>query len=175
VLTFFNGYSLGALHHASDTQAGMKACIEKLKPSAPFLVYLYYNFDNQPWSFKTIWHISDIFRNIISRSPYGLRRFSSQMIAALVCLPLARLSRIMEMIGLNASNSPLISAYRNKNFHTMHTDTVDRFYTHLEQRFPHDQIKIMIKQVGLEQIKLSANDPFWCAVGYRFSKEKVIY
>jgi ubiquinone/menaquinone biosynthesis C-methylase UbiE len=34
------GYSLGVLHHVPDTQSGIQKCVEKLKPGAPFLVYL---------------------------------------------------------------------------------------------------------------------------------------
>src|SRR5437762_7021836 len=51
------GYSLGVLHHVPDTQAGLDACVRKLKPGAPFLIYLYYAFDNRPWWFKVIWPI----------------------------------------------------------------------------------------------------------------------
>jgi SAM-dependent methyltransferase len=42
------GYSLGVLHHVPDTEAGLRACVKKLKSGAPFLVYLYYAFDNRP-------------------------------------------------------------------------------------------------------------------------------
>src|SRR5262249_6329609 len=40
------GYSLGVLHHIPDTEAGLRSCVEKIKPGAPFLLYLYYRFDN---------------------------------------------------------------------------------------------------------------------------------
>src|SRR3712207_3299301 len=30
------GYSLGVLHHIPDTASGLKACVSKLKPGAPF-------------------------------------------------------------------------------------------------------------------------------------------
>ena len=42
------GYSLGVLHHIPDTRAALKDCVAKLKPGAPFLVYLYYALDNRP-------------------------------------------------------------------------------------------------------------------------------
>jgi SAM-dependent methyltransferase len=45
------GYSLGVLHHIPDTAAGLKSCVKKLKPGAPFLAYLYYAFDNRPPGF----------------------------------------------------------------------------------------------------------------------------
>ena len=49
------GYSLGVLHHIPDTQAGIESCVRKLKPGAPFLVYLYYAFDNKPRWFFILW------------------------------------------------------------------------------------------------------------------------
>lgn len=165
------GYSLGVLHHVPDTQAGIKACVNKLKPGAPFLIYLYYNFDNRPWWFQALWRISDVLRKIISRFPYDLRYLSSQVIAIFVYFPLARFSRVMEMIGLNISSFPL-SAYRRRSFYTMRTDSLDRFGTNLEQRFSRDEIKNMMEKAGLERIQFSSTEPFWCAVGYRCFQEK---
>src|SRR5207253_1388585 len=43
------GYSLGVLHHIPDTPAALRDCVRKLKPGAPFLVYLYHRFDERPW------------------------------------------------------------------------------------------------------------------------------
>ncbi|SFV56663.1 3-demethylubiquinone-9 3-methyltransferase [hydrothermal vent metagenome] len=63
-------YSLGVLHHVPNTQEAINSCVAKLKPKAPFLVYLYYAFDNKPWWFKLIWKFSDIVRKVISKQPY---------------------------------------------------------------------------------------------------------
>jgi len=159
-------YSLGVLHHVPDTQAGIAACVKKLKPGAPFLVYLYYAFDNRPWWFRTIWRISDIFRTPISRLPHFFRYYVSQLIALLVYLPLAKFSWFMEHMGFNVSNFPL-STYRKLSFYTMRTDALDRFGTRLEQRFSRKQIKLMLEKAGLERVKFSDYEPYWCAVGYR--------
>ena len=160
------GYSLGVLHHVPDTQAGIEACAHKLKPGAPFLVYLYYNFDNRPWWFRAIWRLSDILRTMVSHFPHRLRYFSSQVLALLVYVPLARFSWAMEKTGVNVGNYPL-SAYRNLSFYTMRTDALDRFGTRLEQRFSRVQIRAMMEKAGLERVEFSENEPFWCAVGYR--------
>jgi ubiquinone/menaquinone biosynthesis C-methylase UbiE len=53
------GYSLGVLHHIPDTRAALAACVSKLKPGAPFLLYLYYAFDNRPVWFRILWQVSD--------------------------------------------------------------------------------------------------------------------
>lgn len=159
------GYSLGVLHHIPDTQQAMIACVKKLKPGAPFLVYIYYNFDNRPTWFRHLWILSNIIRQGVYRLPYGLRYFVSQIIAGIIYLPLARASFFLEKCGVNVDNMPL-SAYRNRSFYTMRTDALDRFGTKLEQRFTKKEIKKMMETANLEKIVFSEKN-YWCAVGYR--------
>ena len=165
------GYSLGLLHHVPNTEMGIKQCVEKLKKGAPLLLYLYYRFDNRPFWFRFIWSISDLLRKIISKMPYGLRYIFSQIIAVAIYFPLARTSFYMEKLNLNVSNFPL-SSYKNLSFYTMRTDALDRFGTRLEQRFTRDEIKIMMENAGLENIKFSNSKPYWVAVGYKISETK---
>ena len=165
------GYSLGVLHHVPNTEMGIKQCVEKLKKGAPLLLYLYYRFDNRPFWFRFIWSVSDLFRKIISKMPYGLRYIFSQIIAVVIYFPLARTSFYMEKLNLNVSNFPL-SSYKNLSFYTMRTDALDRFGTRLEQRFTRDEIKIMMENAGLENIKFSNSKPYWVAVGYKISETR---
>lgn len=159
------GYSLGVLHHIPDTRSALAACVSKIKPGGPFLIYLYYAFDNRPLWFKVIWKISEVIRKILSRLPHGMRYKASQIIALLVYWPLARTAKFLEILGFNVSNFPL-SAYRDRGFYVMRTDALDRFGTRLEQRFSKTEIKQMMESVGLENIKFNDQTPFWCAVGY---------
>jgi ubiquinone/menaquinone biosynthesis C-methylase UbiE len=145
------GYSLGVLHHIPDTQAAMNACARKLKPGAPFLVYLYYNFDNRPAWFRLLWRVSEPFRAGISRLPFRARRTVTTGIAFAVYWPLARMSRLAERSGRNVDSWPL-SAYRHRSFYVMKTDALDRFGTRLEQRFSREQIRAMMINAGLEDI-----------------------
>jgi ubiquinone/menaquinone biosynthesis C-methylase UbiE len=159
------GYTLGVLHHIPDTLAGLTACVSKLKPGAPFLLYLYYAFDNRPLWYRTLWRLSGIARKVISRMPHGLRFVISQVIAFFVYWPLARLAKLMESLGINVQHFPLAS-YRNFGFYVMRTDALDRFGTRLEKRFTKSEIKSMMERAGLENITFSDAMPFWCAVGY---------
>ena len=159
------GYSLGVLHHIPDTQAGLQLCVNKLKVGAPFLLYLYYRFDNRPIWFIVIWKISDILRMIISKMPHFFRYWFSQIIACIVYFPLARTAKILEKLGFNVSLFPL-SQYRNNSFYTMRTDALDCFGTRLEQRFTKAEIQTMMENCGLENIKFSETS-FWTAVGYK--------
>jgi ubiquinone/menaquinone biosynthesis C-methylase UbiE len=160
------GYSLGVLHHVPDTDAGLRACVNVLKPGAPFLLYLYYAFDNRSWWFRLLWRISDVGRQVISRSPVGLRYAISQMLAGIVYYPLARLSWLLERIGFRVDWMPL-SSYRSQSFYVMRTDALDRFGTKLEQRFTAAHMRQMMERAGLERITFSNSIPFWCAVGFK--------
>lgn len=113
-----------------------------------------------------IWKFSDIVRLIISRMPFTLKYVTSQMIAIFIYLPLARIAKYGELIGLNVDAFPL-SYYRNRLFYTMRTDALDRFGTRLEKRFTKDQIKQMMEKAGLIHIKFSNKAPYWCAIGYK--------
>jgi len=160
------GYSLGVLHHVPDTLAAIKSCVEMLKPGAPLLLYLYYSFENRSIFFKIIWKCSDILRIIICRLPNCLKSKITDLIALLVYLPFAYLSKFLEWSGLNTSSLPL-SYYRNHSFYTMRTDSRDRFGTPLEKRFSKKQIVEMMTYAGLRDIKFSEVSPFWCVVGYK--------
>jgi SAM-dependent methyltransferase len=159
-------YSLGVLHHIPDTRAAMHSCVKKLKPGAPFLVYLYYAFDNRPAWFRALWKASDSVRRWIAVQPHGRRYYLSQILACLVYWPLARSAALGEKLGANVSNWPL-SAYRDRSYYTMRTDALDRFGTRLEQRFTRAEIETMMQAVGLENIRFSEDVPYWCAVGTR--------
>jgi ubiquinone/menaquinone biosynthesis C-methylase UbiE len=160
------GYSLGVLHHVPDTQAGINSCVAKLKPGAPFLIYLYYAFDNRPKWFRLVWKASDFVRRLVCRLPHRLRFIVSQLIAVTVYWPLATLATVFEKFGFNVEPLPL-SSYRGRSFYTLRTDALDRFGTSLEQRFTRDQIAEMLSRAGLERISFREDSPFWCAVGFR--------
>jgi hypothetical protein len=136
------------LHHVPDTQAGIRACVAKLKPGAPFLLYLYYRFDNKPAWFQRLWALSNAGRVVVSRLPHFVRYLVSQVLAAFVYFPLARLARVFENRGVRVANFPL-SQYRNNSFYTMRTDALDRFGTRLERRFTKDEIRAMMERAGL--------------------------
>lgn len=159
------GYSLGVLHHIPDTEGGLKKCVAKIKKGAPFLVYLYYKFDNRPFWFRWLWQLSDLFRSFISRLPHGLRYFASQIMAFIVYLPLARTALLLEKAGLNVEAFPL-SQYRHRSFYVMRTDALDRFGTRFERRFTKSEMKAMMERCGLEDISFSTTS-FWTAVGYK--------
>lgn len=160
------GYSLGVLHHTPDPSTGLKSCTSKLKPGAPFLVYLYYAFDNRPKWFRVIWRLSEILRSTISKMPYPLRYGASQLVAFSVYFPLARCALFLERLGLEVDSFPL-SYYRHRSLYVIRNDALDRFGTRLEHRFSRKEVHQMMLDAGLEKIGFREGPPYWCAVGYK--------
>jgi SAM-dependent methyltransferase len=160
------GYSLGVLHHMPDTQAAIEACVKKLKPGAPLLIYLYYAFDNRPLWFRSLWKATDAVRLVVCRMPHPLRYAVSQAFAASVYWPLARSARVLERLGADVERIPL-SAYRDRSFYMMRNDALDRFGTRLEQRFTQDEMRGMMERAGLRDVRFHDAVPYWCAAGFK--------
>jgi hypothetical protein len=112
-----------------------------------------------------MWKISNAVRQVICRMPNFLRYGLSQVLAALVYFPLARLAFVCEKLGLNVEYFPL-SQYRHNSFYVMRNDSLDRFGTRLEQRFSQAEIREMMERSGLGDITFSKTS-FWTAVGYK--------
>ena len=147
------------LHRVPDAQAGLRACAAKLKPGAPFLVYLYYALDNRPAWFRALWRVSDAARRLISKLPFAVRCRVTDVIAVLVYWPLARFARLVEMLGFNVDSF--------QSFYLMRNDALDRFGTALERRFTRGEVRTMLEGAGFERVRFSEHWPFWCAVGYK--------
>jgi SAM-dependent methyltransferase len=160
------GYSLGVLHHVPDTAAAIRSCAALLKPGAPLLIYLYYDFDNRPRWFRCLWQVSNIARLLIRSLPPPTKQIVTDLIALTVYWPLARLAAFAEAFGFPIATFPLCY-YRRRSFYTMRTDARDRFGTPLEQRFSRDQIRQMCSAAGLVNLCFSPRAPYWCVVGFK--------
>ena len=158
------GYSIGVLHHLPNPEAGLAACVQKLKRGAPMLVYIYYAFDNRPAWYRALWRASDVLRRAISMAPFRLKSALAEICAIVIYWPLARGARLFERLGCDVTNWPL-AAYRQRSCYTMRTDALDRFGTRLEHRMSRTQIKALMERAGLRDIRFSDHEPFWCAVG----------
>jgi SAM-dependent methyltransferase len=160
------GYSLGVLHHIPDTQQALNSCVQRLRPGAPFLCYLYFRFDNRPWWYRALWRMTEPMRFIVSRSPARLRHALADLLALLVYWPVAAVAKLAERMSVNVDRWPL-AFYRNQPFYVLRTDALDRFGTRLEQRFTRTEIVDMATRAGLVDVTFNETSPFWCFLAYR--------
>lgn len=168
--TFDFGMSIGVLHHIPNTSQAMRNCVEKIKKGGYFYTYLYYNFEDRGFLFKTIFGIVDGIRMVVSSLSPRLKKFVCDIIAVTVYMPLVLIARLCIKLGKDkiAKKVPLYF-YHDQSFYIIRNDALDRFGTGLEQRFSKQEIITMMKGAGLEDIIISDNAPFWHAVGKRVS------
>ena len=162
------GYSLGVLHHIPNTQEALSDCVKLLKPGAPILLYLYYNFENKPFWFRLLWKLSDYVRKVVSASPKPIKHFITTLIAFTVYLPLSRTASLVDKLGVNVENFPL-SYYKHKPLYQCKNDALDRFGTRLEHRFSKAEIAKMLQKSGCTKIEFSTSTPYWCCVAFKKS------
>ena len=160
------GYCLGVLHHTEDIQLGLRNCANALKSGAPFLIYLYYDFENRSIWFKLMWRFSDVLRRLICVLPFKVKHIICDILALIIYWPLSRIAKLAENLGLNSSQFPL-SFYRNKPLYMMRTDSLDRFGTRLEKRYSQKEITRLLHEAGFNQVVFSELEPFWVAMAYK--------
>ena len=162
------GYCLGVLHHVPDPAHALATCVAKLKPGAPFLVYLYYDLEGRGWLQRRMFDVATMVRAVVSRLPLRARAVVADVLAAVVYWPLALVARLVEKIGWDPSLVPLFQ-YRNRSFYVMRNDALDRFGTRLEKRYSKEQVRLLLEGAGLENVTFSDGPPWWVAVGWRRS------
>ena len=165
-LFFDFGYCLGVLHHIPNTNKALNTMTSRLKKNAPFLLYLYYNFDNRSKAFIFIWKISNFLRIIISKFPFRIKKTITDMIALFIYYPLARLNLFLDYLNIRLLNLPL-KFYKNKSLYVMRNDSLDRFGTRLEKRFTKKQIYKLMDEASLANISFHVKEPYWVAIGYK--------
>ena len=159
------GYSIGVLHHVPDTLEALKSCRSLLKSGAPFLIYLYYDFENKGILFKLIWRLTVPLRLIISRLPQKLKYFISDLIAYSIYFPIRQILKMLRLLHFDIESLPL-SNYVNKSLQTLRTDSYDRFATRIEKRYSRSQIIKMLHKAGFKFSKFSTRQPYWTALSY---------
>lgn len=154
--------SLGVLHHIPDTAKAIRDIAETIKPSGHFLCYLYYKLDDKPSYYRFMFKVSDIARNRISKLSPNLKRGVCDFLALIIYLPLARISKLIKLLGLDNSNFPL-HHYADLPMFMLRNDALDRFGTSLEQRFSKKDIVNMLGNAGfdLNTLEFSDAEPFW--------------
>jgi SAM-dependent methyltransferase len=154
--------SLGVLHHIPNTALAIKDVSLRIKPGGTFLCYLYYNLENKPFFYISIFKVANAVRQMISVLPQRVKRLVCASIAAVIYWPLARFSKLLNKLRINTSNIPL-HHYADMPFVMLANDALDRFGTSLEQRFSKDEIIEMLALAGFDisTLRFSELEPYW--------------
>jgi SAM-dependent methyltransferase len=156
-------FSLGVLHHVPDTADAIKKCVNKIKQDGFILLYLYYNLENRGVFFKTLFHLSNSIRWIVSKQIPFLKKTVCDILAILFYLPFIFTCRLLLFFNVSEKKVSKIPLYWyvDKTFRMIRNDSLDRFGTPLEQRFSKKQITDMLIKAGCKDIVFGDKAPFW--------------
>ncbi len=160
---------LGVLHHVHDTAVALKKVVAKLKPGGHMLLYMYYALDGRGAGYRSLFRLSELMRKGISAMPGPIKRGICDVIAWTVYVPLRSLVRGAQRVdraGTWWRRTPL-SYYHNKSIRILRNDALDRFGTPLGKRFKEQEVRRMMEDAGLGNIRFSADPPYWHAIGQR--------
>jgi SAM-dependent methyltransferase len=160
------GYSIGVLHHIPSPLDGLRACVRKLKPGAPFLLYVYHDVSFRPPWVRASWRLSNVVRKGVSRLPFGMKVAASNLLAATLYWPLSRTAALLERLGRPVEHLPL-AYYRAHGWDVLKADALDRFGTPVEHRFSRDGVIKLMKDAGLQQVRVADGPPYWVAAGIK--------
>ncbi len=150
-------FCLGVLHHL---RAHCLEAVRRLRRFAPLLlVFLYYDFDTQPFYFRWLLGPVTLARTYLSRIRNQMfRKRCAGVGALLLYLPLIYLGWVLRPLGLHRY-VPLHEFYRGKSLRRIEQDVYDRFFTSIEQRVSRDQILEL--RDSFAQVTVSAHIPYW--------------
>lgn len=165
--SFDFAFCLGVLHHLPNTAEAMKKCVDKVKPNGYFLTYLYYNLDNRGMIYRMIFEAANVLRRMVSRLPFRMKAVVCDFLAVVLYMPFVVLGRILLKVPFLKQIVPKLplSYYCDKSFYIIRNDALDRFGTPLEKRYSQAEIRQMMEDAGLVDIRFSENAPFWHGVG----------
>ena len=97
------------------------------------------------------------YRLIISRLPFKIKIFFTNLIAYVIYFPWIKFLKFLKYINIKINNLPL-SFYIDKSIYIIKNDSLDRFATPLEKRFSKKQIENLMSESGLENINFHNKD-----------------
>ncbi|HEV2248904.1 MAG TPA: class I SAM-dependent methyltransferase [Candidatus Limnocylindria bacterium] len=171
--SFDLAYSLGVLHHVGPTERAVRGLAELVRPGGSLLLYLYYALDSRSTVYRSVFRVADAVRRASSRLPQPLLVVVSTAIAVTVYWPLARLARVLGAIGLRRAAEALpLSFYADLSLRTMRNDSQDRFGTSVEKRYARAEVRRLLEDAGLSDVRVSDASPYWHAAGMRPLRER---
>lgn len=159
-------YSLGVLHHIEDPRPAVAELCRVVRPRGLVLLYLYYALDGRGPAYRAVFRAVDLLRRAVSRAPRPCVLVVASATALLVYFPLARLSALVERLGLHGASAALpLSFYRDLPLRVMLNDSLDRFGTRIENRYRRGEIVDLMRGAGLSDVAISDAPPYWHGIG----------
>jgi SAM-dependent methyltransferase len=144
-------YSLGVLHHISDTAATLAALVRRVRPGGKLRVYLYWKHHG----FKgMLLKVVAAMRAVTTRLPHPVLRGVCWALSAIVFVVVIAPYRMLSRAGVRRHESFPLFVYARYPFRILYNDQFDRFSAPLEKRFDRDEVRQMLEAAGLRDVRV---------------------
>ncbi len=147
--TFDFVYSLGVLHHLSETERALAGLVRKLRPGGRLRVYLYWK--RHGWK-GGILRVVTVARRITTRVPFPVLRVFCRVLSAGLFASVVLPYRALSAAGVRAHEDWPLFVYTKYPFNVLYNDQFDRFSAPLEKRYDADDVRRLFEAAGLREV-----------------------
>jgi SAM-dependent methyltransferase len=144
-------YSMGVLHHLSDTERALAELVRKLRPGGRIRVYLYWK--RHGWRGRVL-SIVTAARRITTRMPFPLLRLSSWILSIGLHVAVVRPYRALSALGINIHADWPLFVYVRYPFSVLYNDQFDRFSAPIEKRYDPEEVRALLESAGLRDVRI---------------------
>ena len=144
-------YSLGVLHHLEDTKGALAALVRTLRPGGRLRIYLYWK--RHGWSGQLL-RLVTWSRKASTRLPFPLLRALCFGLSLVLLVAIVIPFRLLTKLGVHAHESWPLFVYSKYPFRVLFNDQFDRFSAPIEKRYDADEVRDLLREIGLERIEV---------------------
>jgi len=149
--SFDYAYSLGVLHHLTETERALRMLIRKLKPGGRFRLYLYWK--RHGWT-GTLLKVVTLARRLTTKLPFGVLRVMCLVLSAVLFVGVILPYRVLTAVGVRIHESWPLFVYSRYPFNVLYNDQFDRFSAPIEKRYDRDEVKALMEAAGLADVEV---------------------
>jgi SAM-dependent methyltransferase len=144
-------YSMGVVHHLSNTEEAVRALARKLRSGGRLRLYLYWKREGLS---RYLLGLVSVMRHVTTRLPFPLLRAFCWVLSAglygAVVLPYRLLSRL----GATRHQRWPLFVYTKYPFAVLYNDQFDRFSAPLEKRYSAAEARALMESAGLRDVRV---------------------
>ena len=146
-------YSLGVLHHLSNTERALAGLVQKVRPGGRLRVYLYWK--RHGWQGRLL-EVVTLLRRFTVRMSHPVLRATcwslSVVLYGFVVLPY----RALSTFGVTWHRQWPLFVYSKYPFNVLYNDQFDRFSAPIEKRYDADEVRDLLESAGLTDVSVRA-------------------
>lgn len=144
-------YSLGVLHHLTDTERAVAGLVRKLRPGGRLRIYLYWK--RHGWSGALLRAVTWV-RRLTTRLPFPLLRALCRLLSAVLLVVVVLPYRVLSAVGVRRHEGWPLFVYAKYPFAVLYNDQFDRFSAPLEKRYDPDEVQQLLEGAGLREVRI---------------------